>query len=52
MTIFFLSKKGYGTIDDVEQWDTPRFLDVVEYERIVHNIEKHMYEVERAKVKR
>jgi len=50
MTIFCLSKKGYGTIDYIEQWDTPRFLDVLEYERIIMNIEKHRYDSERAKV--
>lgn len=50
MTIFFLSKKGYGSIDDIEQWDTPRFLDVIEYERIIMNIEQHKYDVEKAKV--
>lgn len=44
MTIFFLSKKGYGSIDDIEMWDTPRFLDVLEYERIVTSIERHVYE--------
>lgn len=51
MTIFFLSKKGYGSIDEIEDWDTTRFLDAVEYERIIHNIEKHKYAVERDKVK-
>lgn len=50
MTIFFLSKKGYGSIEHIETWDTPRFLDVLEYERIMMNIEKHQYEKERAKV--
>lgn len=50
MTIFFLSKKGYGSIDDIEEWDTPRFLDVIEYERIIMNIEQHKHDVEKAKV--
>jgi len=50
MTIFFLSKKGYGSIDDIEAWDTPRFLDVVEYERIINSIDKYVYEQEREKV--
>lgn len=52
MTIFFLSKKGYGSIDDIGMWDTPRFLDVIEYERISAQIEKHMYEQERDKVRK
>lgn len=49
MTIFFLSKKGYGSIDYIETWDTPRFLDVLEYEKIVTSIEQHVYEREREK---
>jgi len=52
MTIFFLSKKGYGTIDYIEQWDTPRFLDVMEYEQIINSIEAHKYEAARDKGKR
>ena len=51
MTIFFLSKKGYGSIEHIETWDTPRFLDVLEYERIMHNIEQHTFERERDKGK-
>lgn len=50
MTIFFLSKKGYGSIDNIETWDSPRFLDVLEYERIIMNIEQHKFDEERAKV--
>lgn len=44
MTIFFLCKKGYGSIDDIEDWDTPRFLDVLEYERIIYKIDEHRIE--------
>ena len=50
MSIFFLSKKGYGSIEHIEAWDTPRFLDVLEYERIMQKIEQHVYERERDKV--
>jgi len=42
MTIFFLAKKGYGTIAEIETWDTPRFLDVIEYESIIADVEKHL----------
>lgn len=47
MALFFLSKKGYGTIEYIETWDTKRFLDVLEYEKIVSSIEK--YAMEQAK---
>jgi len=47
MAIFFLSKKGYGSIEYIESWDTPRFLDVLEYERITSSVEQHMYDRER-----
>lgn len=41
MTLFYLVKLGYGTLEQLEQWDTPRLLDVVEYESIVADIEAH-----------
>jgi len=41
MTVFHLARQGYGTIAEIEQWDTPRFLDVVEYEQIRMDIELH-----------
>lgn len=42
MTIFFLARKGYGTIEQIASWDSPQFLDVVEYESIISDIEKHL----------
>ena len=49
MCIFFLSKRGYGSIEHIETWDTPRFLDVMEYEDIMQCIEQHVLEREREK---
>jgi len=46
MTVFYLSKKGYGTILEIETWDTPRFLDAVEYESMIADIEE--YQVKQA----
>lgn len=41
MTVFFLVKKGYGSRAEIEAWDTPEFLDAVEYESILNDIEEH-----------
>ena len=38
MTIFYLAKLGYGSVDEIENWDSPRFLDVLEYENICNEI--------------
>ncbi len=52
MSIFFLSKNGYGSVNEIEQWDTPRFLDALEYEFIQTNIEKELYQREERKLKK
>lgn len=39
--MFYLVRKGYGSLDELEQWDTPRLLDVVEYEHIQSDLEAH-----------
>lgn len=41
MTYFALVKKGYGTLAEIKSWDTPQFLDVVEYEQICSDIEQY-----------
>ena len=43
-TAFYLARKGYGTVDQIEQWDTPKFLDAVEYEQIQQDIELYHYQ--------
>lgn len=44
MTVFHLARRGYGTIEEIESWDTPRFLDIVEYEKIQRDLEQHAAE--------
>ena len=41
MTIFQLSKKGYGSLTELKELDTPEFLDLVEFESITNDIEQH-----------
>jgi len=46
MTLFSLSKQGYGSILELEQLDTPEFLDLIEFEQIAGAIER--YEINKA----
>ena len=39
--IFYLSKQGYGSILELNKFDTPEFLDLVEFEEITNAIESH-----------
>ena len=49
MTQHALSKIGYGTLKEVKEMDTPEFLDAVEYESIVQDIELyHIQQRERS----
>lgn len=41
MAMFYLAKQGYGSVAEVEEWDTPRFLDALEYEEIMNAIERY-----------
>jgi len=43
-TVFQIVKKGYGSISEIEQWDSERFLDVVEFEMIQSDIEAYHYQ--------
>jgi hypothetical protein len=45
-TLFSLSKKGYGSIKELQEWDTDQFLDAVEFESICADIE--YYEMNKA----
>lgn len=49
MSIFFLSKQGYGSVNEIETWDTPKFLDAIEYEYIQNSIESEVYRRENNK---
>lgn len=39
--IFTLARKGYGSIAELSEMDTPEFLDLVEFERIQQDIEQY-----------
>ena len=41
MTIMQLCKKGYGSLAELNDLDTPEFLDLVEFESIINDIEQH-----------
>ncbi len=36
-----LCKKGYGSLVEIEEWDAKQFLDVLEYESILRDIEAY-----------
>jgi len=40
MTIFMLASMGFGTVAEIGQWDTPQFLDAVEFASIRRDIEQ------------
>jgi len=48
-TIFHLARKGYGSVAEIEQWDTPCFLDAVEFEQIQNDIELYHIQQSRGK---
>lgn len=48
-TLFYLVRKGYGSLEELEQWDTPRLMDVIEYEQIQNDIEAYHYQKPRDK---
>ena len=39
LMIFYLSKQGYGSIAEINDFDTTEFLDLVEFEHITNAIE-------------
>ena len=40
-TVFALARKGYGTVNELAEWDTPEILDLVEFEQIQQDIERY-----------
>jgi hypothetical protein len=42
MAVLYLSKQGYGTPEQIRQWDTEDFLDACEYEAIDSAIGRHL----------
>jgi hypothetical protein len=43
-TLFHLARRGYGSVAELEQMDTPQFLDLVEFECIQNDIE--LYQIQ------
>jgi hypothetical protein len=41
MAMFALVKAGYGSLAEIESWDTTEFLDAIEYEQITADIQAH-----------
>lgn len=41
MSVMFLVSKGYGSIPEVEELDTPNFLNALEFEQIKADIENY-----------
>ena len=39
-----LSKQGYGSLTEILSMDTEQFLDLIEFERIQQDIERHYLE--------
>jgi len=39
-SIFSLAKRGYGSVNELMEWDTAQFLDAVEWENICIDIEQ------------
>ena len=42
MAIFYLAKQGYGSVNEIVNWDSDRFLDALEYEAIDNAIGRHL----------
>lgn len=45
--MFALSKAGYGSLAEIEAWDTDQFLDAIEFEQISADIQAHKMEMSR-----
>jgi len=46
-TLYYLAREGYGTIEYLEQMDTPEYLDLIEHEQIRQDIE--LYHMQQAR---
>lgn len=47
MLMLMIVKKGYGTLKEVKQMSVVEFMDIVEYEQIISDIEN--YQIEQSK---
>jgi hypothetical protein len=41
MTIMHLARQGYGSVNEISEWDSPQLLDAVEYEHIRMDLERY-----------
>jgi len=41
MAILHLASNGYGSVSEIKEWDTPMFLDALEYSAIGNAITRH-----------
>jgi len=41
MAMFALVKAGYGSLAEIQAWDTDEFLDAIEFEHISADIQAH-----------
>lgn len=46
-TILHLARKGYGSVSELNQLDTPELLDIIEFENIQQDIEKYLIDESR-----
>lgn len=44
MTICALARKGYGSVAELSQLDTPELLDIAEFEQMSSAIEQYQYD--------
>lgn len=42
MAVFYLAKNGYGSVDEILEWDSERFFDALEFEALENAITRHL----------
>lgn len=45
MSMFALAKAGYGSLAEIESWDTDQYLDAIEFEQMSADIQAHKMKV-------
>lgn len=45
MSMFALAKAGYGSLAEIESWDTDQYLDAIEFEQMSADIQAHRMEM-------
>lgn len=45
MSMFALAKAGYGSLAEIESWDTDQYLDAIEFEQMSADIQARRIEV-------